>query len=118
MGRHLVSTVYVRPLAPLDSTDVNCHTPPTQWQKVTIQRVGAGRRRKQNVLFGAQLTPVTPPLVLILQVQDADLEPMLGPSEADTKLTFFKDTVGREFGYADDDTTGFWDRVEGDYEGP
>jgi len=53
-----------------------------------------------------------------VQVQDADLEPMLGPSEADTKLTFFKDTVGREFGYADDDSTRFWDRVEGDYEGP
>lgn len=59
----------------------------------------------------------TSPL-LLLQVQDADLEPMLGPSEADAKRTFFVDRLGREFGRADDETTGFWDRVEGDYEGP
>ena len=57
----------------------------------------------------------SPPL---LQVQDADLEPMLGPSETEAKLTFFEDTVGNEFGYADDETTRFWSRVERDYEGP
>lgn len=57
-------------------------------------------------------------LLLLLQVQDADLEPMLGPSEAEPKLTFFVDTIGREFGHADDDTTGFWDRNTDDYAGP
>lgn len=54
----------------------------------------------------------------LLQVQDADLEPMLGPSEAEPKLYFFADRVGREFGRADDETTGFWDRKTDDYAGP
>lgn len=52
------------------------------------------------------------------QVQDCDIEPMLGPSETEGKMTYFLDGVGREFGRADDETMKFWDRVEKDYMGP
>ncbi|CAM9995214.1 unnamed protein product [Pylaiella littoralis] len=54
----------------------------------------------------------------IIAVQDCDIEPMLGPSKADAKLTFFVDTLGREFGRADDETTQFWERGDSDYMGP
>lgn len=51
-------------------------------------------------------------------MQDADLEPMLGPSEVEPKMTFFFDHVGREFGVVDDESSGFFDRVTDDYPGP
>eukprot|EP00752_Nemacystus_decipiens_P007229 g6470.t1 len=86
---------------------------------ITAALVGATNKYQidQNI---AALDTVLPEKCCrdIIAVQDADLEPMLGPSEADTKLNFFSDTVSKEFGYVDDETSRFWDRVEGDYEGP
>lgn len=53
-----------------------------------------------------------------VQVQDADLEPMLGPSEVETMLTAYADNLGQEFATLDDESANFWGRIDGDYEGP
>ncbi|CAM9958690.1 unnamed protein product [Ectocarpus sp. 4 AP-2014] len=54
----------------------------------------------------------------IIAVQDADIEPMLGPSEVEAMLTAYQDNLGQEFANEDDENTNFWGRIDGDYEGP
>lgn len=51
-------------------------------------------------------------------MQDADLEPMLGPSETPGKLAPFVDRMAKEFGYVDDEIAGFWHKKDGGYPGP